>query len=159
MPNSRTTNQNARTHGLCSKLPDVLTADLISQEHAKLITEFNPQTGAESILVREMARHSAALVRAEVIEQAVLRRGAAAAHSLDSPAPEGLSVTDVMLACAGTSDSLNHISRYRKSHERAFLRSMTAIRKLRHHRSEAVRSAPPAPTFESESDCDDWLTD
>lgn len=56
-------------------LPEILRADLIDTYYRRLCEELQPATPTAEFLVREMARHEAALARIEQMEEAVLRRG------------------------------------------------------------------------------------
>ena len=69
---------NAIKHGLTAGelLPAVMGHDVIEQAYEWLLEEWQPSTATQRYLVREMARHEAALERAEEMETAVLRRGA-----------------------------------------------------------------------------------
>lgn len=148
-------NQNAAKHGLCARVGDLLHSDATSEQLAALTLEFEPSSATEAHLVREMARHAAALQRAEALELAVLKRGAAI--GFEQPELTGLSMEDRMLAAAGTSDSVDRVSRYRKSHERAFLRSLSTLRQLREGQLTSATDKPVR--FDSEEACTNWLRD
>jgi hypothetical protein len=64
----------------------------------------------------------------------------------------GDEVLGSILAAAGTSSAIEKISRYRRQHERAFLRSLTAPRGAK---SLAASAAQPA--FSSKDACEEYL--
>lgn len=148
--------RNALKHGLTAKrlLPDVLKAGAIDEAYERLYQEWRPATPTAEFLVRELARHEAALAKIEQIEEAILRRGAQHAAGALLVDTIDLDAADAALAGAGTSDAISRISRYRKSHERAHARAMHALRDLA--ASAAHESAPAKRVrcrFTSEADC------
>ena len=160
---------NALRHGLTAKtlLPQVLTQELVQDCFEQLQAEWRPQTPTQQHLVREMARHQAALERTEQIEVAALRRSAIGALGLELDVLGDLDRVDVALAGAGTADAIDRVSRYRRSHERAYLRSMAALRDLQ---ALAAAPAPKArvlahdgaiqvsgPRFDHDSQCESYL--
>ena len=157
---------NALRHGMTATtlLPQVLTNDLVGDSFERLRLEWRPQTPTQEHLVREMARHQAALQRTESIEEAALRRSAHGALGLDLDVLADLDPQDIALAGAGTADAIDRVSRYRRSHERAFLRSLAALRDLQSRTTsqsgEAVQRPPipdAQPQFTSESQCEKYL--
>jgi hypothetical protein len=66
--------KNALKHGLSASklLPDILEVDLVQEHYEALREEWQPATPTQEFLVRDTARHQAALERAEQIELAVL---------------------------------------------------------------------------------------
>ncbi|NQV23001.1 MAG: transposase [Rhodopirellula sp.] len=149
---------NAVRHGLTAStlLPDVLQNEFVDSIAKELRYEWNPQTPTEEYLVREAARHQAVLDKVESMENAVLRRGARAALLLNDGNGES-ELRDVALAGAATSDAIQRLTRYRRTHERAVLRSLDALRHLREGRMAASDDRPPQDPVLSESDCETWL--
>lgn len=149
---------NAVQHGLTATtlLPDVLQNECVDSIADALRVEWNPQTPTEEYLVREAARHQAILNKVETMENAVLRRGARAALLLID-GKERTEFRDVALAGAGTSDAIHRLSRYRRTHERAVLRSLDALCNLRESRPAARDNEPPRNRGLSESACETWL--
>ena len=151
---------NALQHGLTSKtlVPEILDKELIQKYYAALCEEWAPTTATQDFLVRELARHQAALERAESIELAVLRRGGQTTPDLLVNVRGDADPSDVFLAAAGTSQALETISRYRRQHERAFLRTLAALRE--------AQASPPSPgllmsrksaRFTTEQQCQAYL--
>ena len=149
---------NAIQHGLTAStlLPDVLQNDCVDSIAEELRSEWNPQTPTEEYLVREAARHQAVLDKVESMENAVLRRGARAALLLNDGNDES-ELSDVALAGAATSDAIHRLTRYRRTHERAVLRSLEALRHLQEGRLPASDDRPQKEPVLSESDCEIWL--
>ena len=147
--------RNALKHGLAAKslLTDILGRDLVHEHYKDLRREWSPTTPTQEFLVRNLAGHQAALERIEQIELAVLRRGARYNPSmLSDDDPVGDELIDSILAAAGTSDAIERISRYRRQHERDFLRSLATLREAK---SMAASAAQPA--FWSEEACQEYL--
>ena len=149
---------NAVRHGLTATtlLPDVLQNECVDSIADALRAEWNPQTPTEEYLVREVARHQAALDKVESMENSVLRRGARAALLLNDGEGES-ELRDVALAGAATSDALHRISRYRRTHERAVLRSLDALRHIRETPLAISDDKPSHAPVMCESDCENWL--
>lgn len=156
--------RNAVKHGLSAKtlLPDALTIDLFPSQCEQLRAEWQPTTPTQEFFVLEMARHAAVLERAQQIEEAVLRHSARGAVELLDPETEEL--RDVMLAGAGTSDAIERLTRYRRSHERAFFQALSALRMAKDLTCDADERAPGQSnrteqhsTFETEADCEAYL--
>jgi hypothetical protein len=153
---------NAIRHGLSADtlLPDVLGRALVEEAFGRLVAEWQPATPTQEYFVRELARHQAALARVELMEQAVLRRGARGALGLlDEECDTDDERLDAMLAGSGTSDALERITRYRRTHERAVLKSLAALRDLRLRAAAAPvpPPAPPPPAFTREDQCQAYL--
>lgn len=145
---------NALTHGLTAKkiLPERLrraTTELKKQLEA----EWKPSSALENVLVDEIARHAAALQFTSRAEPAVLRCGAACQSQISSllglhnAAPE-----DVTLLGAVTSDGLEKLSRYRRSHERALYAAIKTLTRLR-ERSELSAVQGLRDRFAAEEAC------
>ena len=151
---------NALKHGLRSAklVPEILCRELIEEHSQAFRQEWRPATPTQEVLVRELARHRAALERVEKIEPAVLRRGAQTAANLLVNVGGEENSEDAMLAAAGTSQALETISRYRKHHERAFLRSLATLREAQ--ASAATPAQSPfrrPPEFNTEEACQAYL--
>lgn len=123
----RRSRENALTHGLTatSLLPEALGEEKIDRHFEALSREWQPQSPTETLLVREMARHAAALERIERIEPAVLRVGACRATMLlksdgllaEPHGGDGRAAEDLLLAAAVAGESVDRLIRYRRSHE------------------------------------------
>ena len=152
---------NAIKHGLSAKvlLPEILGEETVSRCYERLQEEWRPSTATQRFLVREMARHEGALERAEEMEAAVLRRGARGAPRVAFGEANENDLLDATLAGAGTSDALERIARYRKSHERAYLRSLNSLREAKASAATADRKAAQQNQrqFSSESECEAYL--
>jgi hypothetical protein len=120
-------------HGLAATtlLPAVLNRHLVQEYYCRLCAEWRPTTPNQEFFVLELARHAVALVRAEEMEHAVLCRGARGAPGLGLTDGDEEDLLEAALAGAGTSDALEKIARYRRAHERAYLRSLTALREAK----------------------------
>ena len=153
--------RNALKHGLSANelLPDILEVDLVQQYYEALWEEWRPDTPTQDFLVRDTARHQAALERAEQIELAVLRRGARKPLNMPLNVGHGGEMVDAILAAAGTSDAIERISRYRRQHERALLRNLTALREAKTMVLPAPMRAIPSSrqAFSSEEECEKYL--
>ena len=156
-----TARQNAVKHGLAAKtlVSEILGKDIVERHYRALRAEWQPATPTQDFLVREMARHEAALQRAEEMEAAVLRRGARSAPGVNFGGSEGGDLLDAALAGAGTSDAIERIGRYRRAHERAYLRSLKTLREAKATAAKVERQ--PIETkqrrFDSESECEAYL--
>lgn len=150
---------NAIKHGLTAGelLPAVMGHEVIEHAYERLLEEWQPSTATQRYLVREMARHEAALERAEEIEAAVLRRGARGAPRIAFGEACEDDLSDALLAGAGTSDALDRIARYRKSHERAYLRSLRALMDAKAMAAKQPVSHQGRRRFSSESECEAYL--
>ncbi len=151
---------NSIQHGLTAStlLPDVLQHDQVDTITERLREEWLPETPTEEYLIREAARHQAVLGKIELMENSVLRRGARAALLLNE-SEHTSELFDIALAGAGTSDAVQRISRYRRTHERAVLRSLDALRALRESRRASESRAPSKVSALSEAACERWLAE
>lgn len=149
---------NAVRHGLTAStiLPDLLQRDEVDAIAAMLWVEWKPATPTEEYLIREAARHQAMLRKIEIMESSVHRRGARAALLLNE-AVDVSEMLDIALTGAGTSDAIQKLTRYRRSHERAVLRSLDALRQLRDVRASDSRDDGRGESALSESGCENWL--
>lgn len=148
--------RNALKHGLTATtlLPTVLGPEILEAHLQRLAAEWQPQTATEKILVREMARHAAALHMVEVAEAAVLRCAAGAIGQLP---PERIADDDYVLAAAVTSEAVDRVTRYRRAHEKAFHQALSHLEALRKHAPASLRPPAPAPPFSfSEHGCRDY---
>ena len=140
-------------------LPEALAGGSVDRCCERLRDEWRPTTPTQEFLVREMARHEAALDRAEQIEAAILRRGSRGAPRIPSDLTSAAAQADAALAAAGITDALEKISAYRRSHERAFHRSYAILSELK--AAAAERQAPEpvqqAAGFASETECEQHL--
>ncbi|MFZ1009601.1 MAG: IS1595 family transposase [Candidatus Sulfotelmatobacter sp.] len=151
---------NALQHGLTATtlLPSILRAGRLDEIDAELQAEYCPQTVTEELLVREIARHAAALEITEQAEPAVMRTAALAfsqVASLEQAAP----LEDLRLTAAVTAEPLDRAARYRRTHEKALHQ---ALDKLRLWQTAGPATRPdPAPDwtekFTSETGCEAYL--
>jgi transposase-like protein len=151
---------NALKHGLSAEtlLPRLLAPGLIDACAAQLRDEWFPQTATQELYVRDIARHQAALARAEAIEEAVLREGARTLLALGTGLGDNELLEDSLLSAAGTSEGLEKISRYRRQHERALGRCLVTLRELQAMAGSAVPTSPrSAPVFSTEPECVAYL--
>jgi hypothetical protein len=148
-------------HGLTAtaSLPAVLGGDLVRDYYCRLCAEWRPTTFTQEFFVLELARHAVGLLRAEEIEHAVLCRGARGAPGLGLTEQEDEDLLEAALAGAGTSDALEKIARYRRAHERAYLRSLTALREARAlaGTEKEKSSRPRSHVFDCEEACEAYL--
>src|SRR5438874_2345275 len=121
---------NALRHGLTARtlLPQVFQDDAIYQYQRAFQTEWQPSTPTEQVLVQELARHAAALRRAQQAEGALLRESALAAVGL-WPIQDGAQdcTEDRLLAGSVATEGIDRLTRYRRAHEKAFLATLTKV--------------------------------
>ncbi len=157
----RASRRNAVKHGLAAKtlLPEILDRDLVREGYRRLGEEWQPDTPTEEFFVREMARHEAALERIQAMEHAVLCRGARSASTFEFGDEGDSDSVDAALAGAATSDALDRIARYRKPHERAYLKSLKALREAKASAKAENDKSPreSRPAFGSEQECEAYL--
>lgn len=130
----------------------------VDNEFTQLVREYRPMGRAEELLVREMARHVAALSHAEKAEPSVLAMSAAMVA--DTNEAGGDSGLDAALAASVTSDGTERVSRYRQGHERAFhlaLRSLLKMQDVR--RSQLGRRDFEWDRFAAEENCEAYLVE
>jgi hypothetical protein len=153
--------KNALKHGLSARnfLPDIFELDRVQQCYEALREEWQPATATQEFLVRDTARHQAALDRVEEIELAVLRRGVLKPLNMPLDVGHDSELVDAALAAAGTSDGIERISRYRRQHERALLRNLTALRdaKMMVLPRPMGTKTPSPQLFCSEEGCEAYL--
>ncbi len=158
---------NAMKHGLSAStlLPTILDGGLIEHYQQQLRAEWQPATPTQEFFVLEMARHRAALDRIQQIEEAVLRRGArGAVNSFGADDAEDFQI-DAALAAAGTSEAIDRITRYRRPHERAFLKNLMILRELQakaSHVEHPSQNRVATPTtiravFLTDAECEAYL--
>lgn len=154
--------RNALRHGLTAQtlLADVLGAERLQCYHQRLVAEWQPRSPTEHFLVVEMARHAAALELVEQAEQAILRTGVRTPMPLpiDDLSTEE-ETRDALLAAAASTEALDRVTRYRRSHEKAFYAALLRLRE--------VQASPPsnwlaeskaqAFMFTTEADCEQYL--
>ena len=87
----------------------------VENEFTQLVRAYRPMGRAEEVLVREMARHVAALSHAEKAEPAVLAMSAALVTGTKEADGDG--GLDAALAASVTSDGTERVSRYRQGHD------------------------------------------
>ena len=152
---------NALRHGLTARtlLPQVLQDDAINQYQHAFQVEWQPATPTEQVLVQELARHAAALRRAQQAEGALLRESALAAvdrwpvqeDAQDCP-------VDRLLAASVATEGIDRLTRYRRAHEKAFLATLTKLREAKASRPlPNVATPTPSVCFPTEADCAAYL--
>lgn len=149
---------NAVVHGLTARqrLPAALEQETAKLQR-RLEAELAPVSAVEEILVREVARHGAALQFAAAAEPAVLRTGAACETTLNVALGEnGAPELDRLFAAAVTSDGVEKLSRYRRQHERALYQALSVFERVR-SQGKASRTDALLLAFAEESACRDYL--
>ena len=175
---------NAVRHGLTAvALVDQLVGDEAYERLATRLQEelHTQRTLLEETLVRRITQHVAALDLARRAELAALREGCVQAVVLGpvATAAAGLNaagsspnITDAPLCAAVSSEVLERITRYGRSHERGLLASVRELRKLTEERQQrvtaermafgATRARPPAAMADVWGDdaaCEAYLVD
>jgi len=120
---------NAIQHGLTATtlLPEVLGPEILSRQLARFREQFRPATPSAELLVKELARHAAALELAEQAEAAVLRCGARGVSLMIPPAGDAEESRDNVLNAAVSSDALERLSRYRRGHEKGVHQALSRL--------------------------------
>lgn len=128
----------------------------VENEFAQLAREYCPIGRAEEVLVREMARHVAALAHVEKAEPSVLAMSAAMVA--DTKETTGDSGLDAALAASVTSDGTERVSRYRQGHERAFHLALRSLLKLQNaRRNQSGQGDFEWGRFSTEEECENYL--
>ena len=160
----RRSRTNATQHGLTATtlLPAILGPEGLQKHLFRLRAEWQPQTPTQEFLVTEIARHAAALDLVEHAELAVLRTGASTMAQLRSASDDSEHAADhsddVLLAAAVSSDALDHVTRYRRAHEKAFHQALQRLRELRSQPPSYMRDVRLLPPFLfAETTCRDYL--
>jgi transposase-like protein len=154
--------RNALQHGLTAQtlLADVLGADRLQGYHNRLAAEWQPRSPTEHFLVGELARHAAALELVEQAEQAVLRTGVRTPMPLpiDDMSTEE-ETRDALLAAAASTEALDRVTRYRRSHEKAFYAALLRLREMQAAlpANRLPQFQAPALPFATEGDCEQYL--
>jgi predicted RNA-binding Zn-ribbon protein involved in translation (DUF1610 family) len=148
-------------HGSAFKkpLPDILTRDLVEECFSRLRKEWNPATPTQDFFVLELARHEATLAQIQEMEQAIVRSAARTTPNTAFGGSEGADIDDMVLAGAATADALEKVARYRRPHERAYLKILSALREAKEKApspvSESLQSEKAI--FSSEQECEAYL--
>lgn len=156
---------NPFRHGLTAmrRLPEVLGQDLLDGLIAAFEREWQPASPLEAVLVRELARHAAALQRAEEAELALLRQGAAAIGPLlvlESNDPPPGDAEERALAAAFPTEAVDRLTRYRRAHERGFYAAYARLAELERSRHAGIvqrRAEAAADMFPNEDACENYL--
>lgn len=146
---------NAATHGLTATkyLPEILGTELLERHRDNFLSEWQPSTPTQRYLVEELARHAAALERATPIEEAVLRTSARGLSGVsDSDGDDGAGKDRVLAAALG-SETIDRLTRYRRSHEKGFLAALGRLRELRASRDAVLPLAAVTPLRFRETTC------
>jgi len=145
---------NAVTHGLTATtlLAEVIGLPVFELHLRRLTEEFKPASPTAEFLVRELARHSAALEFCENAERAVIRTGAKTAANLlgvSGSATESAETVDALLTGAVATEAVDRLTRYRRYHEKAWHQAYRQLQEIRTNICEPIPPAPaPSPPFE-----------
>jgi transposase-like protein len=151
---------NALRHGLAGMkyLPPALQPGRVDELFRRLKQETRPTTFLEELALREIARHAAILEVIEVGEPAVLRQAAQGMAGL--LAVDGDVNEDVAMALAVTAEPLEHVSRYRRAHEKALHAALGRMVVTRQPVDELPPPMPAAPQdsrFATSAKCESFL--
>jgi len=148
-------------HGLTATtlLPDLIGSEALQCCYDRLHAEWRPTSPTQEFLVRELARHVAALKLVEHAETAVLRCGADSVLGILHPGEGACVDIDRCLAATITTEALDRTTRYRRAHEKGYY---TALLRLREAKSTGpFPSSAPTPSkvsaFASEEACRTYL--
>jgi transposase-like protein len=150
---------NALQHGLTAAkfLPKVLRPGRLEEILVAVHDEYQPRTITENLLVREIARHAAALEVTEQAEPALLRTAAQGLTQFTDLA-QAASDVDLLLAAAITAEPLDRTARYRRLHEKALHQSIDKLRSLQAAAAAQPGAQPDYGTrFSSENACESFL--
>jgi hypothetical protein len=131
------------THGLTASIliDQVFPDGELDALRREFREQWQPRTPTARVLVDDLSRHGAALKLAERIERAVLRQGARAGTALclisETPADE---TEEILLNAAVSTPALECLTRYRRSHEKAF---NTTLARLREIQADTAQAAIP----------------
>jgi transposase-like protein len=150
---------NALRHGLTAAkfLPNVLQPGRLEEIVVALHDEYQPRTITETLLLREIARHAAALELTEEAEPAVWRISAQALAPF--AAPDAAPDVDVQLVAAVTAENTDRVARYRRGHEKGLHQAIDKFRSLQAATSRQSRNSAmdSATRFATEDDCESYL--
>jgi hypothetical protein len=146
---------NAATHGLTATkyLPAILGPELLERHRQRLLAEWQPSTPTQVYLVEELARHAAALERATLIEEAVLRTSARGLSSISDAEVDQDAGLDRVLAAACGTEMIDRVTRYRRAHEKGFLAALARLRELRAISDAVVVPPADSPLRFEETTC------
>jgi hypothetical protein len=154
--------QNAITHGLtATTLLGKVLGENLGCHKDRLRSEWQPTSPTQEILILEMARHAAYLELAEQAEPAVMRCGATSADLLSANDTKNGNNIDSYLTAAVTSDALERVCRYRRSHEKGFHSALLRLRELKAQEQPSQGQCKSALDFavHSEAECEAYLVD
>jgi transposase-like protein len=152
--------QNALRHGLTAEtlVLQAFPEGEIERFHEGFQYEWQPATPTQKVLVAELARHAAALDRAQQMETAVLRQAARATLALSAFDNSGDDGRDCLLAGSVINESVERLTRYRRCHEKAFLASLTKLREVKAHPFQVPeKPSLVSDAFRTEAECEDYL--
>ena len=149
---------NALAHGLTARtiLPDALR---LQTQHfaAELRRELSPAGCVGSVLVEELARHSAGMELAGHAEGSILRYCGQQQAQLDALLDrDGPIDVDAGVTAAISNQPLERLGRYRRLHERGFYDALGRLRDLQATRQQSTARAQFAK-FPNEEACIDYL--
>jgi transposase-like protein len=150
---------NAVRHGLTATtlLAQLLGPEAIERHRHALRTEWRPASATQEFLVAELARHAAALERAEQAELAVLRCGARRTAGVGPLVDTAGAEADVPLTGAFASKALECVTRYRASHEKAWHTALARLRECQTREGPAPAAPADGPPWATEAECATYL--
>jgi hypothetical protein len=157
--------QNAITHGYSAVelISSVLSPQRLDEFRRHFLEEWKPTTPTEVMLVEEITRHSAMLELMAPGELSVLLTGARAFAAMEqgaSSADEDPSAAeDRVLTASLTSDAVERLTRYRRSHEKSLYQAIAQLREGRRENGlnhARVQIMPPPFNF-TDDNCENYL--
>ena len=132
-------------------VPAALQPGRIGELAEQLRREHKPRDLEQELLVREVARHAAALEIIELGEGGLLRESA---RGFAKFLNDNTAADDPLLAAAVTAEPLERVTRYRRAHEKAMAQAMNALRDLcQEHDRQAQLKTVPADLFATDEAC------
>jgi hypothetical protein len=134
-----------------------LGQELLERHRQRFLSEWRPSTPTQAYLVEELARHAAALERATLIEEAVLRTSALGLSGIsDLNGDEDAGADHVLAAACGT-ETIDRVTRYRRAHEKGFLSALARLRELRGSSDAVLTPEAESPLRFHEATCMRYL--
>jgi len=133
-----------------------LLASNVGQIVARLRAEYRPRSLTEELYIQEIARHAAALETAERAEPALLRTAASAIGPLANDVTD-VSLDDLLLSTAITTEPLDRVARYRRGHERGLHLAIDKLRASQAATIDGATSEISPHDFAAEEGCVEYL--
>jgi hypothetical protein len=149
--------QNSLKHGLTAQslLPEVLGDEILERFKQRFFSEWQPNSVTQELLITEMARHAAALEKAQQFEAAVLRR---AARSIVEVCPDLAGDKDGILAAAVGTEQIDRLTKYRRAHEKGLYAALVRLQELKAQGAVKQPAAHfPLQSLDTESGCENYL--